>query len=435
MTYPETLDFLFRSLPVFQQSGSSAYKPGLEHTIAFNDYLGRPDRNFLSIHVAGTNGKGSVSHLLASVLQAAGYRVGLYTSPHLKDFRERIRVNGTPISEREVVEFVARHREKMVGLGLSFFEMTVGMAFDHFTRQEVEVAVVETGLGGRLDATNIIRPAASVITNIGFDHMALLGNTIPKIAAEKAGIIKPGIPAVIGEEHPESAPVFRARAQEAGADIFFAESLFRCVGDGGECLTGEDGTTRRRLTVERIEDGDRLTLELDLLGEYQRRNIVTVMAAIRILNRTSPLSISRRDIAEGCATAARTTGLRGRWEILGREPLTVCDTGHNEHGLRLVAEQLRHQRYDKLYFVLGVVNDKDLHGILPLLPPDAHYLFTQASVERALPADRLAEEAARYGLHGETVPGVRNACDRARRLASPRDMIFIGGSTFTVADL
>ena len=435
MTYSETLDFLFHSLPVFQQSGPSAYKPGLEHTIAFNDYLGRPDRNFVTIHVAGTNGKGSVSHLLASVLQAAGYRVGLYTSPHLKDFRERIRVNGTPISEQEVVEFVARHKEKMVDLGLSFFEMTVGMAFDHFTRQEVEAAVIETGLGGRLDSTNIIRPLVSIITNIGFDHMALLGDTLPKIAAEKAGIIKPGIPVIIGEEDPESAPVFRAKAQEMGSDLFFAESLFRCTGAEEGYHTGADGTPRRRLTVERIEDGDCLSVELDLLGEYQRHNIVTVMAALQTLNRLTPLSISRRDILEGCASAARTTGLRGRWEILDRAPLTVCDTGHNQHGLRLVADQIRHQHYDKLYFVLGVVNDKDLHGILPLLPTDAHYLFTQASVERALPAARLAEEAARYGLHGETVPGVRNAYEQARRLASPRDMIFIGGSTFTVADL
>ena len=435
MTYSETLDFLFHSLPVFQQSGPSAYKPGLVHTIAFNNYLGRPDRNFLTIHVAGTNGKGSVCHLLASILQAAGYRVGLYTSPHLKDFRERIRVNSTPISEQEVVEFVARHRGKMVDLELSFFEMTVGMAFDHVTREEVEVAVIETGLGGRLDSTNIIRPLISIITNIGFDHMALLGDTLPKIAAEKAGIIKHGIPAIVGEEHPESAPVFRAKAQEVETELFFAESLFRCAEIEEEYRTGADGTPRRRLTVERIEDGDRLTVDLDLLGEYQRRNIVTVMAAIQTLNRTSPLSISRRDIVEGCASVARITGLRGRWEILAQSPLTVCDTGHNEHGLRRVAEQLRHQRYETLYFVLGVVNDKDLHGILPLLPTDAYYLFTQASVERALPAARLAEEAARYGLHGETVPGVRNAYEQARRLASPRDMIFIGGSTFTVADL
>lgn len=435
MTYSETLDFLFHSLPVFQQSGPSAYKPGLDHTIAFNDYLGRPDRNFLTIHVAGTNGKGSVSHLLASILQAAGYRVGLYTSPHLKDFRERIRVNGVPISEREVVEFVARHREKMISLELSFFEMTVGMAFDHFARQEVEVAVIETGLGGRLDSTNIIRPLVSIITNIGFDHMALLGDTLPKIAAEKAGIIKSGIPAIIGEEHPESAPVFRAKAREVGTELFFAESLFRCAEFEKEYRTGTDGRPHRRMTVERIEDGDRLTVELDLLGEYQRRNIVTVMAAIRILNRTSPLSISRRDIMEGCASTVRVTGLRGRWEILAQSPLTVCDTGHNEHGLRWVTEQLRHQTYKKLYFVLGVVNDKDLHGILPLLPSDAHYLFTQASIERALPAARLAEEAARYGLHGETVPGVRNAYEQACRLASPGDMIFIGGSTFTVAEL
>lgn len=429
MNYNETLDFLFTSLPVFQHQGATAYKPGLESSENFLRALGTPHNKFRTIHVAGTNGKGSTSHILASVLQQAGYRTGLYTSPHLYDFRERIKIDGEMITHQEVVDFVAEHKALLDGL--SFFEMTVGMAFDHFARHDVDIAVIETGLGGRLDSTNVITPLISVITNIGFDHMNLLGNTLPLIAAEKAGIIKREIPAVIGERDSETAPVFIGRAELVGAPIVFAEDKFRCV----DTTTSED---IQNFIVEHCDDGSRFTLALDLQGDYQRKNIVTVLATLEglrgpmaELGLTPPTS---EQIAKGCAHAARTTGLHGRWEVLSHKPLTVCDTGHNAHGLRYVIGQIGRQKFEKLFVVLGVVSDKDLSSILPLMPRDAYYLFTQASVERALPASRLQEVASDYGLCGEVVVGVMEACDRARLLASDDDMIFIGGSTFTVSE-
>ncbi len=428
MNYAETLEFLFSSLPDFQNEGSSAYKPGLDRTLAFNRYLGNPDENFFVVHVAGTNGKGSVAHIIASVLQQAGFCVGLYTSPHLKDFRERIRVNGVPISELEVIRFTERHRQRMTSLGLSFFEMTTGMAFDHFARHEVEVAVIETGLGGRLDSTNIVHPLLSIITNIGMDHMALLGDTLAKIASEKAGIIKPGVPAVIGESGAESDPVFEAKAIETGSKLIFADRQYRCLG-------AEPASVGQILHVERVNDGRRFDIELDLLGDYQQKNILTAVAALDYLDKRTRISISKRAFYSGCRTAAASTGLRGRWEVLGHRPLVVCDTGHNAHGLRFVTAQIARQRYEKLYMVLGVVNDKDLSAILSLLPRTAYYIFTQASVHRALPAEELAAQAERFGLQGETVPGVPAAVARARELAGSDDMIFIGGSTFTVADI
>lgn len=427
MTYQQTLDFLFGSLPVFQNLGAGAYKPGLEHIAGFCRSLGDPQRRFPSVHVAGTNGKGSVSHMLASVLMRSGLKTGLFTSPHLLDFRERIRIDGRMISREEVTEFTGRHREQMLSLGLTFFEMTTALAFDCFARHGVDIAVIETGLGGRLDSTNIITPLTSVITNIGLEHTALLGGTIAAIAGEKAGIIKPGVEAVIGEEELQSAPVFRDRAARCGAPLTFAERSYRYLGSHVE-----GGTEHYR--IERLADGALLTPQLDLLGIYQHRNILTALTAADALRRAG-VEIPEQALCDGLAGAARTTGLAGRWQRLGERPLTVCDTGHNAHGLRYVAEQLRAQRYRKLYFVLGVVNDKDLSAILPLLPADAHYLFTQTSVQRALPAGELARRAGEAGLRGETVPGVAAAVARARELASPEDMIFIGGSTFTVAEI
>ncbi|MBQ4280126.1 MAG: bifunctional folylpolyglutamate synthase/dihydrofolate synthase [Rikenellaceae bacterium] len=483
MTYEETLEYLFNAMPMFQQVGGSAYKPGLDRTLAFDALLGHPHRRFRTIHVAGTNGKGSVSHILASILQRHGLRVGLYTSPHLRDFRERIRIDGQTISEEAVTGFVARHRAQMEALQLSFFEMTVGLAFDHFAREEVDIAVIETGLGGRLDSTNIITPLASVITNIGFDHMQYLGDTLPLIAAEKAGIIKPGVPAIVGETDPLTAPVFTARAAEAGTTLVFADRLFRCAPAVGEAANGAraytdapqatdmphaadampvryDGiekpsvagadaaqptvagtgkagapSSTQTLAVTPLDGRKPFTVELDLLGDYQQRNLCTVLATIDTLNDTHGLGITPTELCEGCAAAARCTGLLGRWQVLGHDPLTVCDTGHNEHGLRWIAAQLARQRYEHLYIVLGMVGDKDLDRALPLLPRHARYIFTQASIRRALPAGELAAAAARYGLCGEAVPGVRAAYARAREQATPRDMIFVGGSTFTVADL
>lgn len=427
MNYAQTLDYLYSSLRSFQDAGGDAYKPGLERIESFMTYLGRPHRHYATVHIAGTNGKGSTSHIIAAVLQAAGFRTGLFTSPHLHDFRERIRVDGTEISEREVVEFVATHRAAMERIGLSFFEMTAAMAFDHFSREGVEVAVIETGLGGRLDATNIITPIASVITNIGLDHTDLLGSTLAEIAAEKAGIIKPEVPVVIGERAPETDPIFERVAHEVGSNLYFAEELF-------ELVAGEGGVGGSRFTVRRTGDERQYTIEVDLGGEYQRRNIITALGALEVLHRHTQVSISTRALIEGCRDAASTTGLQGRWQRLGERPLVVCDTGHNAHGLRYVTKQLKTLNCKQLYIVLGVVREKDLGAVLPLLPREAHYIFTQAAIARALPAEELAQAAIEVGLRGEVVRGVREAVARARELASVEDAIFIGGSTFTVAE-
>ncbi len=426
MNYKETLDVLYNMMPDFQRVGADAYKPGLERVTEFNNLLGRPDGRFRSVHVAGTNGKGSVSHMLASVLQASGLRVGLYTSPHLRDFRERIRIDGEMIPEREVTDFADKYLETMRVIGLSFFEATMCMAFDWFALEGVSVAVVETGLGGRLDSTNIISPLLSVITNIGLDHQKFLGDTVGKIAAEKAGIIKRGVPVVIGERDAATDHIFVEKAAEVGAPIVFAEDLYRCERVGrGEC-----SQAFRVADLMRDESYD---LSIDLMGGYQSRNVATALAAVSELRRVLP--IGEHSVGEGMAHVALSTGLRGRWEVIGREPLTVCDTGHNAHGLRLVAEQLRGERYDKLYMVVGMVDDKDFDSVLPLLPHDAHYIFTSPSVPRALPAAELAAKGTAYGLIGDVVPTVPEALAHARKLAGPGDMIFVGGSTFTVADI
>lgn len=429
MDYEQTLKYLFTSLPMFQNSGAGAYKPGLQSITDFCRYLGDPQRRFRTVHVAGTNGKGSVSHMLASVLQHAGYRTGLFTSPHLHDFRERIRVDGRMASREFVVEFTERHRAEMERLGLSFFEMTTGMAFEWFAREGVDIAVIETGLGGRLDSTNVIEPLLSVVTNIGLEHTALLGDTIGAIAGEKAGIFKPCAEAVVGESDPESDPVFRAKAAAEGIALTFADDIY-------ECISAEPAADGRRLyTLRRKADGGTFGLELDLAGDYQRCNIVTAMAAVDALRRRPEVDIDDRALHEGLASAARTTGLFGRWQVIGREPFTVCDTGHNAHGLRWVTEQLARVPRRNLYMVIGVVNDKDLSKILPLMPREAHYIFTRSSVDRALPAETLRDEAARYGLRGEVAATVPEALARARELAGAEDAIFVGGSTFTVAEV
>ncbi len=427
MNYEETLHFLYASLPVFQRVGAAAYKADLGNTLRLDAYFGHPHRQFKTVHVAGTNGKGSVSHLLAAVLQQAGYRVGLYTSPHLVDFRERIRVNGEMIPRREVTDFVEKHRKAVEEVSPSFFELTVMMAFDWFARSRVDVAVIEVGMGGRLDSTNVVTPLVGVITNIGYDHMQFLGDTLEKIAAEKAGIIKPGVPVVIGESAPETAHVFVRRAEEVGSPLYFADRLYECTGS----VAAGDG---QRLSLRRRDDREEFRVELDLGGHYQRKNIVTVWTALEVLKERGGLTFAREDIEKGLRHAAAVTGLAGRWQVLGRDPLIVCDTGHNEAGIREVTAQLRECRYRRLYVVFGVVNDKDLSHILPLLPPDAHYLFTQAGIERALDADVLAEKAWEAGLRGEVVRGVREALATARGLAAAEDLIYVGGSTFVVAD-
>lgn len=427
MNYAQTLDFLFTALPSFEEKGASAYKPGLERIGEFCRALGNPQRNFFTIHVAGTNGKGSVSHMLASILQQAGYRTGLFTSPHLQDFRERIRVDGEMIPKQKVVNFVDKHHDKMVELGLSFFEMTAALAFDFFAQSDVEVAVIETGLGGRLDATNIIMPVLSVVTNVGLEHTDLLGDTLQKIAAEKAGIIKKSIPVLIGESDNRYDPVFEQAAANNKSKLCYAEQIFACE----EQTPTEAG---QRFRLRRLRDNRSYEIQLDLAGDYQRRNIVTAAAAVDFLHEETPLTISRRAFLEGTRHAAANTSLQGRWQRLGEAPLTLCDTGHNAHGMAYVTKQLQATPHKKLYCVVGFVRDKDLAHILPLLPRDAHYIFTAAQTHRALPAAELAAKAAIYGLQGETADTVAEALARARELAEPDDAIFIGGSTYVVAE-
>ena len=427
MNYTQTLEFLFSSLPAFESQGATVYKPGLERITAFCRHLGNPQRNFFTIHIAGTNGKGSVAHIIASVLQQAGYRTGLFTSPHLQDFRERIRVDGEMIPKQKVVNFVDKHHDKMVELQLSFFEMTAAMAFDYFAQSDVEVAVIETGLGGRLDATNLIVPILSIITNIGLEHTALLGDTLQKIAAEKAGIIKKSIPVLIGEADPRYNGVIEQAAAANKSKVLYAEQIFRCE---KQAASGD----RQLFTLRRMRDDRPFDVELDLEGNYQCHNIITASAAVDFLHEETPLTISRRAFIEGLRCAAANTALRGRWQKLGEAPLTVCDTGHNAHGIAYVAEQLRQTPHRKLYCVMGFVRDKDLAHILPLLPREAHYLFTQAHTERALTAEELTAKAAIYGLQGEAVADVQAAVARARELAAPEDMIFIGGSTYVVGE-
>ena len=428
MNYTQTLDFLFNSLPVFEQQGATAYKPGLERISEFCRHLGNPQRNFFTIHVAGTNGKGSVSHILASILQQAGYRTGLFTSPHLLDFRERIRVDGEMIPKQKVVNFVDKHQAKMLDLKLSFFEMTTALAFDYFAQSDVEVAVIETGLGGRLDATNLILPVVSVITNIGLEHTALLGSTLPEIAREKGGIIKKSIPVVIGESDPRYNPTLEEIANSTRSRVIYAEQEFRCEkqtqGDCTQCFN-----------LCRTRDGYQYALDIDLMGIYQRRNLVTAAAVTDYLHESTPLTISRRAFVEGVRWAAKDTSLFGRWQKLGDRPLTICDTGHNAHGIRYVAQQIAATPHDKLFCVIGFVRDKDLEHILPLLPRDAYYLFTAAHTDRAVPAAELAEQAAAFGLQGEVVLEVSEAIAEARKRAGEEDMIFVGGSTYVVAEV
>ena len=429
MNYTQTLEFLFTSMPSFQRVGGDAYKPGLERIASFCQHLGNPQRNYYTIHVAGTNGKGSVSHMLASILREAGYRTGLFTSPHLTDFRERIRVDGEMIPKQKIVNFVDKHQDKMKELDLSFFEMTAAMAFDYFDQSDVEVAVIETGLGGRLDATNLITPILSIVTNVSFDHTEFLGETIEKIASEKAGIIKKSIPVILGQHSEAYDKVFVERAKELNSPMIFAEDEWQL--NGVEHFDNEN----QHFSLTRLRDGKGYELDIDLLGDYQRHNIVTVCAAADYLAEHTPLTISRRAHREGLQVAAASTGLAGRWQVLSREPYTVCDTGHNEDGIRYVAEQLNNLECDRLYAVMGFAREKELSKILALLPKKAHYIFTRANIERARAIEDIATEATTLGLDFETAPTVKEAVERARCLAQPTDAIFIGGSNYVIAEL
>ena len=428
--YADTLEYLYSQLPMFHRTGAAAYRDNLDNTFALDELFGHPHRAFRSVHVAGTNGKGSVSHMLASVLQEAGYQVGLYTSPHLVDFRERIRVNGGMMPEDEVVSFVGRFRElnEVAKLEPSFFELTVAMAFDFFRKKKVDVAVVEVGLGGRLDSTNIICPEVSVITNISLDHTALLGKTVPQIAAEKAGIIKAGIPVVVSESNAACDFVFENKAAEKGSPIAFADREYQA----SYSMFLPEG-----LQVFNFHRNDVLTypaLRTDLLGSYQQKNIAGVLKTLDVL-KTRGWEIDIAAVFRGLERVKVNTGLRGRWEILGANPLVVCDTGHNEGGIRLVVEQLRQMAWKRLHIVFGMVSDKDVEGVLKLLPAEAVYYFTRASIPRAMAAEELREKAKKAGLRGMSFSTVKAAAEAALKQAGPQDVVFIGGSTFVVADL
>jgi dihydrofolate synthase/folylpolyglutamate synthase len=422
MNYTQAIDYLFNSLPMFSRIGASAYKEGLDNTLALDEYFSHPHKKFKTIHVAGTNGKGSVSHLLAACLQKAGYKTGLYTSPHLKDFRERIRIDGEMITEQFVVDFTNENRPFFDKINPSFFEMTVLMAFDYFAKNKVDIAVIEVGLGGRLDSTNIISPELSIITNISFDHMNLLGNTLEKIAIEKAGIIKPQTPVVIGEAKDEVKAVFEKKATAEKCDIFFAQEYTSVM------------PAATKIAGKQVFDCDGFeNLSVGLLGIYQQKNVATVLTAIKILNQKG-FNISEKSIREGFDNVVESTGLLGRWQILQTNPLIICDTGHNEAGISYVVKQLASIPYNQLHMIIGVVNDKDIEKILSLLPQNAIYYFTRAAIPRALDEKELQEKASTHHLLGKCFHTVKESINAAKLAANEDDVIFIGGSNFIVAD-
>lgn len=430
MNYPETIDYLYSRLPMFTRVGISAFKKDLTNTLALCEKLGNPQDRIRTIHVGGTNGKGSTSHMLAAVLQTAGYRTGLYTSPHLRDFRERIRVNGTMIPKEQVVRFVESQSKNIEKIQPSFFEVTVAMAFDHFAAEQVDIAVIEVGLGGRLDSTNVITPLLSVITNIGYDHMNLLGDTLPEIAAEKAGIIKPGVPVIIGEKQEPVSGVFLDKAKETGSSIEFASESWEVL---VQDAPAPDGLLH--LSAARVKgNAAPLPLALDLTGSYQLKNIQTVLSSVDALRR-SGFDISDEQLSRALKQVQSLTGLAGRWQTIGTDPLIICDTGHNAEGIREVVQNIRNTPWRKLHMVIGMVRDKDSGKVLSLLPRNAAYYFCQPAVERGKPAADLAREAAEAGLHGTAYPTVAEALGAAKAAAAPGDLIFVGGSTFVVAEV
>lgn len=404
MTYQDTLNWMFSQLPMYQNQGKIAFKKDLSNTFKLAKHLNHPENKFKSVHVAGTNGKGSTSHMLASILQEAGYKVGLYTSPHLKDFRERIKINGEVVSKQFVIGFIKRNKAFFDNNQLSFFEMTVGMAFDYFSKQKVDIAVVEVGMGGRLDSTNIITPEVSVVTNIGLDHVQFLGNTLEAIAFEKGGIIKPNVPVVIGETQKETKPVFKDLAKKNNAKIVFADKNIKDV------------------------------YKSDLIGSYQAKNIKTVIQTIKILQ-NKKYKIAEKHLEKGLLSVTSNTGLLGRWQVLNTNPKVICDTGHNREGLVYVIEQLKKENFEDLHLVFGVVNDKDLSSIIDLLPKKAMYYFCKPNIPRGLDARQLQQFFNNYGLKGEAYNSVNEAYKTALGKANQNDFIFIGGSTFVVAEI
>ncbi len=431
MNYPETIQYLYSQLPLFTRDGASAYKADLTNTLELCARINNPQHKFKSVHVGGTNGKGSTSHMLAAVLQTAGYKTGLYTSPHLKDFRERIRINGEMISEQDVIDFVAAHRPDFEDIKPSFFEMTVALAFDFFAREKVDIAIIEVGLGGRLDSTNIITPLLSIITNIGWDHMNILGDTLQLIAAEKAGIMKPEVPVIIGEYQPEVADIFINKAHQVHCKISFASTL---LGD----FSSHKADDLLEVTLQSLDfSAFRLPafdFKLDLTGTYQLKNLKTVVCAIREL-RLQGFEISDDHLRSALSRIKQLTGLHGRWETLSKHPLTICDTGHNPEGIQEVLQNIAGVKFNRLHFVIGVVNDKDISKILAMLPGDAIYYFCKPDIPRGLEAEGLKQKAESFGLNGEVYASVKAALSAAQQNAGENDLVFVGGSTFVVAEV
>lgn len=418
---------MFNKLPMYQRIGAAAYKADLNTTIEILKHLNNPQDNFKSVHIAGTNGKGSVSHSLASVFQAAGYKTALYTSPHLRDFRERIRINGNMIPENDVVRFIEQHKQKLEELELSFFEMTVAMAFDYFSKEKVDIAIIEVGMGGRLDSTNIIKPELSLITNISLDHVKFLGDSEEKIAVEKAGIIKNETPIVIGETQEKSKDVFINQANEKNSPIFFADQIFNCQ--------KKDNVALEYNSYDIFKDNNLYIkdLKFPLLGNYQKKNLATIICALDILK--NKFDISENNICNGLLNVVKNTGLMGRWQVINRKPLAIADTGHNVAGINEVKSQLAETKFEKLHFVLSVVNDKDIEGILELLPKNAEYYYCKADIPRGLDANILAEKASNCGLKGNVYNSVKEAYASACANANDGDLVFVGGSNFTVAEV
>ena len=424
MTYQEATTYLFTAAPLFQNIGAGAYKEGLSNTHLLDEHFGHPHEKFRTIHVGGTNGKGSTSHTLAAILQSQGYRVGLYTSPHLVDFRERIRVNGVMIPEKRVISFVEQERSFFEPLHPSFFELATALAFQYFAEQKVDVAVIEVGLGGRLDCTNIIHPDLSIITNISFDHIQFLGNTLPKIASEKAGIIKQGIPAIIGEAGEEDVrTVFEQEAEKVGTRLIFAEEEKELI---SYTYSPTQGYTYQTKTYGELHG--------QLSGFCQEKNTRTILAAVNELNKIS-YGISTASVAKGMSQVCQLTGLMGRWQTISTNPLTICDTGHNVGGMQYITKQLKETPHQRLHIIIGMVNDKDVNTVLSMLPKDAVYYFTQASVKRAMPVEEFAQKAEKHDLHGNSYANVELAYRAAKQNAEKNDLIFVGGSTFIVADM
>jgi len=421
MNYKRAIEYLIEQLPMFQRVGSAAYKDNLDNTIYLDNLYNNPHHSFKTIHIGGTNGKGSVSHMLASVLQSAGYKVGLFTSPHLKDFRERIRVNGRMISKKAVTDFVNNFLKTNNELKLSFFELSVSLAFNYFREKEIDIAVIEVGLGGRLDCTNIITPVVSVITNISYDHVNILGDTLQKIATEKAGIIKKNIPVIIGESQTETDSIFLEKAKKMNSPIVFSDKKYKIENTG-------------QASYLAINENTSEEYKLGLNGIYQQKNLATVLSSVDILN-SSGIKIKKEALRNGLKHVVENTGLQGRWQKINDHPLIICDTGHNEGGIKYITKQLEMEKYDKLHIVFGMVSDKDITKVLSMLPEKAIYYFCKASVERALDENILKEKALVYRLSGEAYSTVKDALEAAKNNSSENDMIFVGGSTFVVAEV